>query len=175
MDRDGTLIEHVPYLHDPDRIVLLPGVRDAVQRLIELEVPLFIFSNQSGIGRGYFSKEDLFACQERLYALLGIEESQLAGWCTAWKYPDDATGYRKPSPRFIREACDHFAMPLGCAHMIGDQMVDVEAGRNAGVTTWYVGSEQLTSQSESKHNLGQVRCRSGFASCVEELLSDGAV
>ena len=53
-DRDGTLIEHVPYLHEPEGVVILPGVREAVAGLRAAGVKLFLFTNQSGIGRGMF-------------------------------------------------------------------------------------------------------------------------
>ena len=62
-DRDGTLIEHVDYVHDPDQIQLLSGVKTCVHELIQANIPLFIFTNQSGVGRGFCTIEAVHACQ----------------------------------------------------------------------------------------------------------------
>ena len=65
LDRDGTLIRHVDYLHDPDQVVLQSGVREALQLLLAGRYHVFVFTNQSGVGRGYFPIADVFACQDR--------------------------------------------------------------------------------------------------------------
>ena len=71
LDRDGTLIEDRHYLADPAGVVLLPGVGPALARLARDGRRLFMVSNQSGVGRGYFDEEAVRACQRRLEELLG--------------------------------------------------------------------------------------------------------
>ncbi|TVP78160.1 MAG: HAD-IIIA family hydrolase [Puniceicoccaceae bacterium] len=137
-DRDGTLIRHVDYIDDPAKIELLPGVKAGVQRLIEAKIPFFILTNQSGVGRGYFPIERVYACQARLFELLEIEPTQIAGWCIAPEAPETAGGYRKPSPRFIQAACQHLDLAPTECHMVGDTLVDLETAWNAGARAWAV-------------------------------------
>ena len=71
LDRDGTLIEDKHYLSEPSGVVLLPGVGPALARLVRAGHRLFLVSNQSGVGRGYFTEQAVAACQRRLEELLG--------------------------------------------------------------------------------------------------------
>ena len=103
-DRDGTLIRHVDYISEPTQIELLPGVKESVHRLIDQGIPFFILTNQSGVGRGYFPIEQVYACQRRLFELLELQPEDIAGWCIAPEAPGTDGGYRKPSTRFIDEA-----------------------------------------------------------------------
>ncbi|MCY3015239.1 MAG: HAD-IIIA family hydrolase [Planctomycetota bacterium] len=133
MDRDGTLIEHVPYLHDPAGVVLLPGVREALLRAKEASIRLFLFTNQSGVGRGLFSLADVEAVNERMLDLLGLGRYLFTAICIAPERPDEPSAYRKPSPRFITETLALHRIDRDAAWMLGDSAVDWEAGRNAGI------------------------------------------
>ena len=133
MDRDGTLIEHVPYLHDPAGVVLLPGVREALLRAKEASIQLFLFTNQSGVGRGLFSLTDVEAVNGRMLDLLGLGSNLFTAICIAPERPDEPSAYRKPSPRFIKETLALHGIDRDAAWMLGDSAVDWEAGRNAGI------------------------------------------
>ena len=76
-DRDGTLIRHVDYIDEPAKVELLPGVKESVHRLIKARIPFFILTNQSGVGRGYFPIERVYACQRKLFDLLELEPKQI--------------------------------------------------------------------------------------------------
>jgi D-glycero-D-manno-heptose 1,7-bisphosphate phosphatase len=145
IDRDGTLIRHVDYLHDPDQVVLQPGVREALQLLLAGRYHVFVFTNQSGVGRGYFPIADVFACQERMYELLGISPDQLSGHCIAPEHPSETGGYRKPSPRFINEALEHFNLKRADCHMVGDTCVDLETAWTADIQPWLVMNGKIDS------------------------------
>ena len=101
LDRDGTLIEDRHYLADPAGVVLLPGVGSALARLARDGRRLFMVSNQSGVGRGYFDEEAVRACQRRLEELLGGCGVRLddAVWCP--HAPEAACSCRKPLPGLI--------------------------------------------------------------------------
>jgi len=62
LDRDGTLVEEVPYLHDPDRVILLPGVAAALQALAAAGFALVVVTNQAGVARGYHDEAAVAAC-----------------------------------------------------------------------------------------------------------------
>lgn len=133
LDRDGTLIEHVHYLHQPDRVVVRPGTREALRRLQVAGARLFLFTNQSGISRGLFSMADAEAVNRRLLEILGLGPELFTAICVAPELPDDEPVYRKPSPRFIEEMLAMHEVPKARAWMVGDSPVDWEAGINAGV------------------------------------------
>ena len=133
LDRDGTLIRHVPYLRDPADVVLLPGVREAMARARAAGVMLFLFTNQSGVGRGMFTLAEVEACNARMIELLDLGPQPFTAMCVATEAPDDPPRYRKPSPRFIHEMLERPGLDCEAAWMLGDSPVDWEAGLNAGI------------------------------------------
>lgn len=133
LDRDGTLTRDNGYAHKPEHIELIPGAADALRRARELGYLLFLFTNQSGVGRGMFTLEDVHACNAHMMELLGLGNDLFADICIAPEHPDDESLYRKPSPRFIHEmTAAHALDPAQCA-MVGDRTSDWEAGVNAGI------------------------------------------
>ena len=133
LDRDGTLIENRHYLSSPEGVALLPGVGEALARARAAGAKLFLFTNQSGIGRGYFTRADVEAQNSRMLDLLGLGADLFAGICIAPERPDEPPVYRKPSPRFIEEMLAEHAFPAQAAWMVGDASSDWEAGINAGI------------------------------------------
>ncbi len=132
-DRDGTLIEDRHYLSDPSGVVLLPGVADALSSLSRNGCRLFLVSNQSGIGRGYFSEADVCACQARLNELLEKKGVRLtdAVWCP--HAPERHCFCRKPLPGlWERLAMSHDLDPR-TSMMIGDKLSDVRFAAAAGL------------------------------------------
>lgn len=132
LDRDGTLIEHVPYLCDPAEVRLLPGVADALATARDAGARLFLHSNQSGIGRGLFDISAVHACNERMIELLGTGPTTFERICIAPEHPDEPSIYRKPSPAFAREILNEFAYhPMEVCY-IGDRGNDLATARAAG-------------------------------------------
>lgn len=132
LDRDGTLIHDTGYLADPLGVVLLPGVRQAL-RQAHRRHRLFLFSNQSGISRGYCTWEDVEAVNDRMFCLLGNGARLFDAVCMAAEHPDMPLVYRKPSPRFILESIDQFGLDPDACWMVGDKMIDLQVGMRAGV------------------------------------------
>lgn len=131
-DRDGTLIVDIPYLSDPDKVCLLPDVNKNIQDLKNAGFSIFLFTNQSGVFRKYFDLEAMRACNKRLAELLG--EAVFTETCAATENPDRPNPYyRKPSPRFILEMIAKYKLDPRQTWMVGDKMLDVEAGINANV------------------------------------------
>lgn len=132
LDRDGTLIVHKNYLCEPDQVELLPGVRETLEWAVSVGIRLFLFTNQSGIGRGYFTMGQVEACNARMLELLGPQVS-FAGICIAPEAPDQPQVYRKPSPRYIHEMIASHGLDPAHTWMIGNSKSDVLAGVNARV------------------------------------------
>lgn len=133
LDRDGTLIIDVHHGHDPDGVTLLPGTREALLHARRHGYLLFLFTNQSGIGRGYFTLEDAIACNQRMIELLDLGADVFTDICIAPEHPDDPPLYRKPSPRFILECMSRHHLDPAHTYMIGDRTSDWLAGINAGI------------------------------------------
>ncbi|HWA85174.1 MAG TPA: HAD-IIIA family hydrolase [Opitutus sp.] len=142
LDRDGTLIINRDYLRDPVGVELLPGVRDTLHALLADGWLLFLFTNQSGVARGFHTLDDVAACNARLLELLALPAPGFTDVCIAPEGPDDPVVYRKPSPRFILEMiAAHDLDPAQC-WMVGDSASDVHAGLNAGLRSALVGSRE---------------------------------
>lgn len=133
LDRDGTLIRHVHYLHEPEKVELLPGVAEALRLLLDRNVKLFLFTNQSGVNRGLFTLTDVEAVNQRMLDLIGLGDDIFTDICIATEMPSDEPVYRKPSPRFILESLAKHRIPKENAVMVGDNPTDWEAGNRAGI------------------------------------------
>jgi len=133
LDRDGTIIEEKHFLHRPKNVVILPGVVAALQRLQAAGFKLFIVSNQSGVGRGYFTLADVEKVHEHLIREFAREGVRFEKIYVSPEAPDTPSRGRKPSPQFLFDARDEFDIDLAGSYMIGDRLVDLECGWNAGV------------------------------------------
>ena len=133
LDRDGTIIEEKGYLCRAEYVVIFPGTVAALGRLQRAGFKLFVVSNQSGVGRGYFALADVEKVNERLLQELGREQVHLEKVYIAPETPDAPSRGRKPSPQFLLDARDEFGVDLAQSYMIGDKLIDLECGWNAGV------------------------------------------
>jgi D-glycero-D-manno-heptose 1,7-bisphosphate phosphatase len=133
LDRDGTLILDKHYLADPAGVELIPGAADALRQARALGYRLFIHTNQSGIGRGMYTLDDVHRCNDRMEQLLGLPRPIFDDVCIAPEGPDDAPVYRKPSPRFIVESIARHQLDPQHCWMVGDREADLETGVNAGI------------------------------------------
>ena len=133
LDRDGTLIEEKDYLYRVDQVQLLPGSVAGLQRLREAGFKLIIISNQSGIGRGYFTMADVDNVHRHLAASLAAVGVWFDKIYIAPEAPGVPSRGRKPSPQFIFDARDEFNLELNQCYMIGDKWIDLQCGWNAGV------------------------------------------
>jgi D-glycero-D-manno-heptose 1,7-bisphosphate phosphatase len=133
LDRDGTLIVQRHFLKDPDEVELLPGAGPALQRLCDAGFQLFLVTNQSGIGRGLFTLEDVERVHARLLDLLAPNHVTFQHIYIAPEGPDQPSPGRKPSPHFLRVAGKDWGLDLGASYMVGDKLLDLECGWNAGV------------------------------------------
>ena len=146
IDRDDTLIVDKVYLSDPSGVEILPGVPEALRHARELGYKLFLFTNQSGIGRGYYTIEDAHRVNARMEELIGLPRPLFTEIGIAPEAPDQPSLYRKPSPRFILEMiAQHQLNPAQCI-MVGDRESDIEAGLNAKIPSVAICSGKLTAE-----------------------------
>ena len=133
LDRDGTLILDKVYLADPAGVELIPGVAGALARARSLGYKLFLFTNQSGVGRGLHTLDDALRVNARMEEVLGLPRPVFADICIAPEAPDQPSLYRKPSPRFIVESIARHALDPAHCWMVGDREADVQAGLSAKI------------------------------------------
>ncbi len=133
LDRDGTLNVEAVYLSDPAKLVLFPGAGAALRRLMDAGYLLIIVTNQSGIGRGYYTEADMHAVNTRLAAELAPAGVRFEEIYFASEAPEKPSRGRKPSPQFLFDARDRFGIDLAQSFMVGDKLLDLECGWNAGV------------------------------------------
>jgi D-glycero-D-manno-heptose 1,7-bisphosphate phosphatase len=132
LDRDGTLIRHIPYLCDPARVELLPTVDAGLRRLLASGAKLFLHTNQSGVGRGYFSLEDVIACNEEMLRQIGLGDGLFEGICICPEAPGQLISYRKPSPDYGLEIIGKYAVNKNKICYIGDNVTDLLTAKNIG-------------------------------------------
>ena len=130
VDRDGTIIKDKHYLADPAGIEFIPGVISALRQLTQLGAKLFVATNQSGLGRGYFSLANYYACAARLNEILSDEGIEIVHTSFCPHAPEDQCDCRKPAPGMWRELSAQYGLKASRTIMIGDKMDDVSFGLN---------------------------------------------
>lgn len=140
IDKDGTLVQDVPYNVDPALIELLPGVGDALRRLQDAGFLLFVVSNQPGVALGRFPARALGVVEVRLDELLAPFGVMIAAYCWCPHAPAGTRGAiactcRKPRPGLLLDAAATHGVALARSWMVGDILDDVEAGNRAGCRT----------------------------------------
>lgn len=127
-DRDETIVVDVPFNGDPAKVVPAPNARELLDRLRAAGLPLAVVSNQSGIGRGLITAEQVGSVNRRINDLLG----PFAGFFICPHAPEDACECRKPKPKLILDAARALGVDPACCVVVGDRETDVEAARSAG-------------------------------------------
>jgi D-glycero-D-manno-heptose 1,7-bisphosphate phosphatase len=138
LDRDGTLIEEKSYITRPEQVQLLPGVGPALARLRASGFACVVVTNQSAIGRGLMNEADL----ERVHAEMRRQLQADGGALDAIYHCPIAPliadpsiiehPERKPAPGMLLRAAADLQLDLARSWMVGDQIRDALAGRNAG-------------------------------------------
>jgi histidinol-phosphate phosphatase family protein len=142
IDKDGTLVENVPYNVDPALVRLSRGAERAIPRLVKAGCRLVVVSNQPGVALGRFPESALVGVRKRLAQLLAPLGAELAGFYYCPHHPKGTVAEyaircncRKPAPGLIERAARELGVSAKGAWLVGDILDDVEAGSRAGCTT----------------------------------------
>lgn len=128
LDRDGTLVVDVPYNDDPARVTPMPSARRALSRLRRAGLRLGVVTNQSGIGRGLVTEDQVDAVDETVRRMLGPFDV----WMRCPHAPADGCACRKPEPGLVLAACAVLQILPDEAVVVGDIGADMGAARAAG-------------------------------------------
>jgi D-glycero-D-manno-heptose 1,7-bisphosphate phosphatase len=132
VDKDGTLVENVPYNVDPGLLVFTPHALQGLRLLSEHGYRLVVVSNQPGVALGRFDESALSRLRTVLMVRLAEHGVRLAGfrWCP--HAPGAGCSCRKPAPGLLQQAATELSLDLARSWMVGDILDDVEAGHRAG-------------------------------------------
>jgi D-glycero-D-manno-heptose 1,7-bisphosphate phosphatase len=166
VDKDGTLVENVPYNADPERIRLSAGAAQGVAALAERGYRVIVVSNQPGVALEKFPESQLARVEERLRELL----PGLDGFYYCPHAPDAGCGCRKPAAGLLERAAREQGLQLAESWMIGDILDDVEAGRRAGCRTVLLDNGNETEWQLTLERVPDRIARS-FAEATEMVLS----
>jgi len=135
LDRDGTVIVERNYLASPDQVQLLPNAAAGLRRFHEMGYGLVLLTNQSGVGRGYFSETAVNAVHRRLNELLTQEDVHLDGVYFCPHVPESDCSCRKPRAGLFERAAAELDLDPAASIVIGDKPCDIDLGRSVGLTT----------------------------------------
>jgi D-glycero-D-manno-heptose 1,7-bisphosphate phosphatase len=159
-DRDDTIIRNVPYLGDPRQVEILPGVAAALKRLQQAGYELFIVSNQSGVGRGLITRDQVAAVNREMIRQLG--EPFFTEIYNSYASPEDPyCEDRKPAPLLVFRARDEHGLDLAHSFFVGDKVIDVQCAVNAGCHPVLVltGTELSDSEIETARKVAEQTCQ----------------
>lgn len=167
LDRDGVLLDLVPYLRDPGRVCLVPGAGAALRRLSSAGLPFVVVTNQSAVARGMLDRAGLFRVHLRMLHLLEAEGVRPVGieFCPHHPEHGEPCDCRKPSPGMLWRAAHRFNLDLARSVMVGDTDSDLQAGRRAGCRT-ILARTGYGRETEAAISAGRVRMESGAGEMV---------
>ena len=138
LDRDGTIIRDKGYLKDPNGIEMMPGAVETLKALCREGWKLIIISNQSGVGRGLMTKEEMDAVQARFIKILRGHGIEITASYLCTHSPDDQCECRKPAIGAIEKASREHSVDISQSWLVGDRESDIQCGRNVECSTiWF--------------------------------------
>ena len=173
LDRDGTIVEDPGFLHEPDKVKLLPGAAAAIRQLNDRGFLVVLVTNQSGIARGLYTVADYAAVQRRLGELLAAERAHLDGeyFCPHHPRFSGPCECRKPGLKLFRDAAQALDIDFKRSWWVGDRLSDVQPAASLG------GNAILVATGDANLHQGQARAGgvtvvADLAAAVNEILKD---
>ena len=139
LDRDGTINKDVPYCRRPEDFHLFPGTARAIRLLNEHGYKVIVITNQSGVGRGYFTEEAIAEIHEKMKRELAKEGAYLDDIYYCPHHPDDNCDCRKPKPKLALQAANDYHIDLKRSFVVGNLKIDIMLGKELGCRTILVG------------------------------------
>jgi len=135
IDRDGTINIDYGYVHEIEKFEFIPRVLDALKKLTKTDFKIIIITNQSGIGRDYYKKEDYHKLTEHMLNEFKKNNIKIDAIYHCPHNPDDNCNCRKPNIEMIEKAKKDFNIDTKKSFFIGDRTKDIQCGKNAGCKT----------------------------------------
>ena len=157
LDRDGVVIEWVDYIKDPAHVKLTSGAAELIKQARQKAYKVIVITNQSGIGRGYFTWKEYEAVTERMCELLAeqntkIDQIYVSPYYEGAVNEEGRKGkeLRKPEPGMLLLAEKEHGVDLKTSVLVGDSASDIEAGHRAGLKHLYFLQNERSPQEQPK-------------------------
>jgi D-glycero-D-manno-heptose 1,7-bisphosphate phosphatase len=149
VDRDGTIMHDADYCSHPSQVQIFDGAGAALRRLKEAGYKIIVITNQSGIGRGFFTEKEYRAVEEEVAGQLGNGLIDATYFCP--DAPGKSSNCRKPAPGMVLQAARDHDVDLARSFLIGDKEIDAECAHKAGVRAIRVrtGFDRMTDGSRA--------------------------
>ncbi len=149
VDRDGTIMHDADYCSDPKQVQIFDGAAAALRRLKNAGYKIIVVTNQSGIGRGFFTEQQYRAVEAEILRQLGNGLIEATYFCP--DAPGQQSKCRKPAPGMVLQAAQDHDIDLSRSFLIGDKEIDAECAHNAGVRAIRVrtGFDKMTDGSSA--------------------------
>ena len=174
LDRDGVINVEVSYLSDPDKVVIIPGVSEALKLLKQHGFKSIVVTNQSGVAQGRYSEADVLAVHRRIQELLALDGAQLDDffYCLHHELYTGPCNCRKPAPGMLLEAAKKYDIDFSSSVMVGDRLSDIAAGRAAGCGKVYLVKTGYGSEVIRNSDVSDVPVADDLLDAVHQYLSD---
>lgn len=150
IDRDGTMAKDVHYCSRPEDFELFPNTAKGIRLLNKKGFKVIVITNQSGIARGYFTRENLAKIHEKMERELAEEGARVDAIYYCPHHPDDGCDCRKPKPMLVLQAAREHDIDLSKSFVVGDLRMDVELGRMTGCKSILISHPSLSDAQEVK-------------------------
>tara|TARA_Y100000813_G_C24068605_1_gene307612 strand:- start:191 stop:724 length:534 start_codon:yes stop_codon:yes gene_type:complete len=141
-DRDGTLIEHIDYLGNSKKVKIVKPIKKILKKMKLNGFYFFIQTNQSGVERGFYTKNDVYNCNDRMIFLLDAQNI-FDDICISYKIDPNNCRNRKPNPDFGLHVMNKYKIRKENLYFIGDNNVDIETAINIGCNPIHVNSGKV--------------------------------
>jgi D-glycero-D-manno-heptose 1,7-bisphosphate phosphatase len=171
LDRDGTIMEDAHYIKSPDDVRLLPGAARAVRRINDAGTLAIVVTNQSGIGRGFFTVQDYENVRARFEELLAAEGAHIDAsyYCPDHPSVSASSECRKPGTKMFEDAIRDFKLDPDRVAYVGDRWRDIAAAKSLGGRPIMISSHMTTPVDREKAREEQIETTDSLASAVEML------
>lgn len=155
IDRDGTINVDVDFLSSPSQLQLIPRSAEAIHELNEMNIPVIVITNQSGIARGVITEQALHSVHKKMDELLLQHNAKIQAYFYCPHHPSEGIApfvkdcdCRKPKAGMLFDAQKKFGFDLQRSFVVGDKCIDVQTGKSVGATSIQVSTGYGTSEKE---------------------------
>lgn len=168
LDRDGTLNEDLGYTYKAESLELLPGVLNGLKKLKDFE--LFIVTNQSGIGRNYYTEKDMHNYNNQMLEEFDKHKIKIEKIYFCPHSPEDSCDCRKPNIKYVKEAEKEFGIDLKKSYVIGDHPADMGLAKNSGCKGIYLLTGHGVKHLDEARGIGLVYVAANFEQAARYIL-----
>lgn len=150
LDRDGVVNRDFSYVYELEKLEFMPNIFEIVKFFYDKGYLIFIITNQSGVGRGYFSEEQMNIFNNAIIKEFSNHQINIAKIYACLHTPNDNCECRKPKAGMIIKACKEFNIDLANSIFIGDKPSDMQAAFNANIKNRYLFSDNENYENAKK-------------------------